>query len=177
MRFQNCGLAVLLTLTIVTAVQAAEDWKTYRYPQNGFSIEFPAAPISDEVAADPKRNIREMRYASDLGDVAYIADATLFLHSVIHGLPLDKQIQKVLEAVRGSLKCTIASQREIKFPGATAIEAVFEKCAAPVTGGAKWRGLISGDWLYQMLVLGSTPGIAGSPGAERFLASFSLIAQ
>jgi len=82
----------------------------------------------------------------------------------------------VVEGVRGSLKCSIRSQRSITFPGATAREFSFEKCPAPLTG-AKQRILITGDWLYQVMVLGSKPGVVDSPDTKRFLDSFSLTAQ
>jgi hypothetical protein len=43
--------------------------------------------------------------------------------------------------------------------------------------GAKQRILIVGDWLYQLLVLGTKPGIPESSDTKRFLESFSVVAQ
>jgi hypothetical protein len=158
------------------AVQAADDWKIYRYPQYGFAAEYPIPPQPQEQKADPKRTIRNIQYWSDKGDVAYGVNATLFIHSVLASLPPDKQIQNVLQGVRGSLKCSIRSQRPITFPGATAREIIFEKCPPPLVD-AKQRILIVGDWLYQLLVLGNKAGVPESPDTQRFLQSFSLVAQ
>jgi hypothetical protein len=176
MKFRYGWLAVLLTLTFVPTVQAADDWKIYRYPNYGFAAEYPTEPKPQEQKLDPKRLIRNIQYWSDLGEVAYGVNAALFHHKIIAGLPPDKQIQNVLEGVRGSLKCSIRSQRAITFPGGIAREIVFEKCPAPLVD-AKQRILIVGDWLYQLLVLGSKPGIPESPDTKRFLKSFSVVAQ
>ncbi len=176
MTFRLSWLVALLTLTLMPAAQAADEWKVYRYPEYGFAAEYPTPPKPQETKIDPKRLIRNAQYWSDQGDVAYGVNAALFQRSVISSLPPDKQIQNVLEGVRGSLKCSIKSQRLITFPGGTAREIIFEKCPAPMVG-AKQRILIVGDWLYQLLVLGTKPGVPESPSTKRFLESFSLVAQ
>jgi hypothetical protein len=176
MKFRWALLAALVTLTLGSAAPAADAWKTYRYPLYGFAAEYPTEPVPQEQKIDPKRLIRNIQYWSDLGVVAYGVNAALFQHSVIAGQPPDKQIQSVLEGVRDSLKCSIRSQRPITFPGGTAREIIFEKCPAPLVD-AKQRILIVGDWLYQLLVLGSKPGVPESPDAKRFLESFSVVAQ
>jgi hypothetical protein len=176
MKFRWSSIAALLTLTLVSAAQAADEWKTYRYPEFGFVAEYPTPPDPQKPQIDPKRLIRNAQYWSDKGDVAYGVNAALFHHSVITSLPPDKQIQNVLEGVRGSLKCSIRSQRPITFPGGIAREIVFEKCPAPLVD-AKQRILIVGDWLYQLLVLGSKAGVPESPDTKRFLESFSVVAQ
>lgn len=176
MTFRLVWLAALLTLMLADAVQAADEWKTYRYPQDGFAAEYPAPPTPQTQKVDPKRNIRDMQYWSDLGDVAYGVDAALFQHAVIAGQPPDKQIQNVIEGVRGSLKCSVRSQRAITFAGATAREVTFDKCPAPLVG-AKERIFIAGDWLYQVMVLGNKPGLLESADTKRFLESFSLMAH
>jgi hypothetical protein len=54
MKFRYGWLAVLLTLTFVPTVQAADDWKIYRYPQYGFAAEYPTEPGIPE-SPDTKR--------------------------------------------------------------------------------------------------------------------------
>lgn len=168
-------LAAALTLALITSAQAL-DWKTFRYPQYGFAAEYPAQPAPQEQKIDPKRLIRNAQYWADLGEVAYGVNAALFQHSIIAGQPPEKQIDSVLSGVRGSLKCTIRSQRPITFPGGTGREIIFEKCPAPLVD-AKQRILIVGDWLYQLLVLGTKAGVPESPDTKRFLESFSVVAQ
>ena len=176
MKIRLAWLAAVLTVVLAPGAQAADEWKTYRYPLYGFAAEYPTQPVPQDQKIDPKRLIRNIQYWSDLGEVAYGVNAALFHHNVIAGSPPDKQIQNVLEGVRGSLKCSIRSQRAITFPGGTAREIIFEKCPAPLVD-AKQRILIVGDWLYQSLVLGSKPGIPESPDTKRFLESFSVVAQ
>ena len=176
MKLRLAWFAALLTVALASGVQAADDWKTYRYPQEGFSADFPTQPVPQEQKPDPQRTIRNFQYWSDQGDVAFGISATLFQHSVIANQPPDKQILNVIEGVRKSLKCGIRSQRAISLPGATASEIVFEKCQGTLQG-AQQRIVIAGDWLYQVMVLGSKPGLADSGDAKRFLESFRLTAQ
>ena len=168
-------LAALSVLMLVPRAEAVE-WKTYRYPQYGFAAEYPSPPDPQEQKIDPKRLIRNMQYWADLGEVAYGVNAALFLHSVIAGQPAEKQIDAVLSGVRGSLKCSVRSQRPFTFPGGTGREIIFDKCPAPLVD-AKQRILIVGDWLYQLLVLGSKAGVPENPDTDRFLKSFSVVAQ
>jgi hypothetical protein len=53
----------------------------------------------------------------------------------------------------------------------------FSKNVPPPLVDAKQRILIVGDWLYQLLVLGNKAGVPESPDTQRFLQSFSLVAQ
>jgi hypothetical protein len=176
MKFRLALLAVLLTTALAGAVQAVDDWKTYRYPLHGFAAEYPIPPTAHDQKPEPQRVIRAIQYWSERDDVAFGVNATLFLHKIIAGQPPDKQIQNVIEGVRGSLKCSVRSQRAITFPGATAREVIFDKCPAPIVE-AKERIFIAGDRLFQVMVLGNKAGIGDSPDAKRFLESFSLIAQ
>jgi hypothetical protein len=170
-------LAVFLSVAWVFSVQAADEWKTYRYPQDGFAIEFPGVPAPQEQKLDPKRLLRDSQYWFEKGDVAYGIGASLFHHNIIAGRTPDMQIAAVIEGVRGSLKCTIRSQRPLSFPGATARELIMEKCQTTSGGVARQRVLIAGDWLYQVMVLGSKPGTEDSDDNKRFLDSFSLTAR
>ena len=176
MKFRWALIAAFGALTYGFAAQAANEWKSYRYPLYGFAAEYPTPPVPQDQKIDPKRLIRNIQYWSDLGEVAYGVNAALFQHSVIAGQPPAKQIQSVLEGVRGSLKCAVRSKRAITFPGGTGLEIVFDKCPAPLVD-AKQRILIVGDWLYQLLVLGSKAGVPESPDTKRFLESFSVVAQ
>ena len=106
MKFRLVRLAALLTL----CSQAP-----FRRPTNGKLIAIRRTDLPRNIRrhrrrrtqkVDPKRNIRDMQYWSDLGDIAYGVDAALFQHAIIAGQPPDKQIQNVIEGVRGSLKCS-----------------------------------------------------------------------
>lgn len=176
MKLKTVWIAAWLTVALVSAAHSADDWKIYRYPQDGFAAEYPIPPTPQVEKPDPNRVIRGGQYWSERDEVAFGVSATLFLHKVITGQPPDKQIQNVIGGVKSSLKCSIRSQRAITFPGATAREIIFDKCPAPLVEAIE-RVFIAGDRLFQVMVLGSKPGIVGGADTKRFMESFSLIAQ
>jgi hypothetical protein len=165
-----------MTIAFAPVAQAADDWKTYRYPQDGFAAEYPIPPGPQDQKVDPARVIRASQYWSERDNVAFGVSATLFLHKIMASQALDKQIDNVIEGVRGSLKCSVRSQRPITFPGTVAREVIFDKCPEPLTEAIE-RVYIAGDRLFQVMVLGSKPGIVGAADTKRFVESFSLIAQ
>ncbi len=169
-------LVALLTAAWVSNVQAADEWKTYRYPQDGFTAEFPAAPDVEHPKFNPRRNIRDTQYWSEANGVTYGVGASLFHHRVIASEPSAKQLVNVVDAVRRSLKCSLGSARTISLPGATGREAVLVKCKQ-ISGDAMIRAVIAGDRLFQLMVLGGPPGLADSADTKRFMKSFSLTAQ
>ncbi len=176
MIFRRVLLAAALATGFAVSGHAADDWKIYRFPQDGFAAEYPIPPGRQDAKAEPERIIRGAQYWSERDGVAFGVSATLFLHKVIGGQPPEKQIDNVIEGVRGSLKCTIRNQRPIAFPGAVAREVIFNQCPAPLTETVL-RVFIVGDRLFQVMVLGETPGIPDHADTKRFLGSFSLIAQ
>jgi hypothetical protein len=103
--------------------------------------------------------------------------AALFHHKVIAADKPDTHIKGVIERVRGSLQCSLRSQREVAFAGATAREVIFEKCQKLSGGVAKQRILLAGDWLFQVMVLGTRAGLEDGADTKRFLESFSLTAR
>lgn len=168
-------LVAAVSAAIVCSAAAADEWKTYRYPQDGFAADFPTPPDPQDQKPDPERMIRDHQYWSDKGDIAFGVGASLFHHKIIAAAPADTQLQNVIEGVRASLQCTVHSQRAIAFPGAAAREVVLDNCKK-ISGSAKQRIILAGDWLYQVMVLG-TKDIAGDSQTKRFLESFSVTAR
>jgi hypothetical protein len=176
MNLRTAWISALLALALTTGAQAADDWKIYRYPQDGFAAEYPIPPAPQEDPPEPARFIRSAQYWSERDNVAFGISATLFLHPVIAGQPPDKTVQNVIEGVRGSMKCTIHSQRAISLPGAVAREVIFDKCPAPIVEVVE-RVYVAGDRMIQVMVLGSKTGIIDAADTKRFMESFNLIAQ
>ncbi len=170
-------VSIVFLVVATSAGLAADEWKTYRFPQDGFAADFPSPVTPQDQKPDAKRMVRHNQYWSDQGDVAFGVSAAHFHHKIIVAEAPDKHLKGVIERVRGSLECTVRSQREVSFPGATAREVVFEKCKKLSGGVAKQRLLVAGDWLYQVMVLGTKPGIEDSADTKRFLESFSLTAR
>ena len=159
------------------AAPAADEWKTYRYPQDRFAADFPIPPTPQDQKPDPQRMVRHNQYWSDKGDIAFGVSAALFHHKIIASETPDKHLQGVIERVRTSLECAIRNQREVSFPGAKAREVVFEKCQKIDGGVAKQRMFLAGDWLYQVMMLSSKLGTEDNAETKRFLQSFSITAR
>jgi hypothetical protein len=161
----------------VGAAAAADDWKTYRYPQDRFVAEFPAPPAPCDQKPDPKRMIRHNQYWADKGDIAFGVSAALFQHNIIASQPPDTQINGVARRVAQSMQCSIRSQRSLSLPGATVREVIFEKCKKISDGVAKQRIVLAGDWLYQVMMLSTRNGAEDGADTRRFLESFNLTAR
>jgi hypothetical protein len=168
-------VALIVIATVGGA--AADEWKFYRYPKEGFAIEFPGEPKPQPQQVDPKKIVQSSQYWLDLGAVAYGIDATQFLHNIIASQDAARLLQSSIEGVRGSLQCTIRSQRPIEMPGSVGREVIFDKCEKIAGLVAKERFFLRGDWLYQIMMLGTKSGIEDDAGTKRFLESFAMIAM
>lgn len=175
MKHHSAWLVAAASAAIVCSAEAADEWKTYRYPQDGFVADFPTPPNPQDEKPGPERQIRHHQYWSDKGDIAFGVSAVLFHHKIIAAQPADTQLRGVIERVRESLQCVIRSESSIAFPGAAAREVVLDNCKK-ISGSAKQRIILAGDWLYQVMVLG-TKDVAGDSETKRFLESFSITAR
>lgn len=169
-------VAAFVAITACPAA-AADDWKTYRYPHERFVVDFPTPPTPQDQKPDPKRMIRHNQYWSDKGDIAFGISAALFHHKIIASETPDNHLRGVIERVQASLQCTLRSQRDLSLPGTVGREVVFEKCRKFSGGVAMQRIFLAGDWLYQVMVLGTKPDVAEDGETKRFLESFSLTAR
>jgi hypothetical protein len=89
----------------------------------------------------------------------------------------DAHLRGVIERVTASLQCKVRNQRNLSLPGTAGREVILEKCKKISNGVAKQRIYLAGDWLYQVMVLGTKPAIDDLAETKRFLDSFSLTAQ
>jgi hypothetical protein len=170
--------AAFVAVTLCAAA-AADDWKTYRYPQDRFAADFPMPPAPQDQKTDPQKIIRHTQYWTDKGDIAFGVSAAHYPHKIVAADTPDKFLRGVVERVNASLQCSVRSQRDLSLPGAVVREVVFEKCRKISANGgvAKQRVVLAGDWLYQVMVLSTKPGAEDSGETKRFLESFSLTAK
>lgn len=176
MKHRLAWFAAAASAAIVCSAEAADEWKTYRYPQDGFVADFPTQPNPEDQKPGPERMIRHNQYWSEKGDIAFGVSAALFHHKIIAAESADAHLRGVIERVKESLQCAIRSESSISFPGATAREVVLDNCKK-FPGSAKQRIILAGDWLYQVMVLGTKPDVAGDSETKRFLESFSITAR
>src|SRR5260221_11023133 len=97
----RAAILFFLTLAVFAAspAAAADDWKTYRYPQDRFAAEFPTQPKPEDQKPDPQRMIRHTQYWSEQGDIAFGISVALFQHKVITSMSSDAHLRGVIERV------------------------------------------------------------------------------
>ncbi len=168
-------LFVVAVIAAGAGPAVANDWKTYRYPNEGFAVEFPGAPRTIDMNAPAAQFVRGIQYlATDDAKNEYLGQALHYQKFIRQNNTTDKILRVVIDGAKDAAKCSIRSEKNYSFPGAFAREVVIEKCEGGVAG--KSRVLLLGDWLYFVLAMGR-PGIETSADADRFIGSFSVIGK
>lgn len=169
-------IALLIAGIVVTAGSAAANqWKVYRFPQEGFAAEFPGAPKLIDMKAPHETFVRGVQQlATDDAGTEYMGQTLIYQPAIRKNNTVDKILRVSIDGAKDAGKCSIRSERNYSFPGAIAREVVFEKCEGNVAG--KSRVLLVGDSLYFVLAIGKS-GIEKTAEADRFINSFSLIGK
>jgi hypothetical protein len=168
-------IAALLFAAVAAATTpvAANDWKIYRYPKEGFAAEYPGLPRFIDMNAPHEQFVRGVQYlATDDASTEYLGQALLYQPFIRKNNTPDKILRVSIDGANSAGKCSIRSERNYSFPGAVAREVAFENCEGMVAGRS--RVFLVGDWLYFVLVIGKT-GVETTADADRFIKSFSLI--
>ncbi|HEX2655542.1 MAG TPA: hypothetical protein VHN11_18080 [Xanthobacteraceae bacterium] len=176
MRWQAVWIYFCMVTVFGGSCTAAEEWKPYRYPKDGFVVEFPSAPKPEDALGDTRKILRFRQYWVDGSEVAFGVGAALYRHNVMTSVSSDQALRSAIEGAGSAMGCSIRSEREVTLAGTMAREVVFDRCerAGMV---AKQRFYVVGDWLYQAMVLGTIPDLETAPNVKRFLESFGLIAE
>lgn len=174
MHLPVCVLTVFLVCTRLAGPAAANDWKQYRFPDEGFALEFPAVPATKELPSSPQRVRGIQRTAKDDAGTEYMGQATLYQPGVRTKYPADVLLRAAIDGLRNAGKCTLRDARDVTLAGAAARDVILDKCAEAST--AKARFVLLGDWLYLVLAIGR-PGIEESKDTARLLDSFTVIAK
>jgi hypothetical protein len=167
-------LAALAACACAAGPGAADEWKQYRYPDEGFAVEFPRAPTTKELPSSPQRVRGIQRTAQDDAGTEYMGQATLYQPGVRAKYPAVVLLRAAIDGLRNAGKCTLREARDFPFPGAVAREVILDKCGEGST--AKARFVLLGDWLYLVLAIGR-PGIEQSADTSRLLDSFTVIGK
>ena len=94
-------LAALAACAAFAAAAAADEWKQYRYPDEGFALEFPAVPTAKALPSSPQRVRGIQRTARDDAGTEYLSQATLYQPGVRAKYPADV----LLRAAVGPRRC------------------------------------------------------------------------
>jgi hypothetical protein len=167
---------LIATGVVTTAGRAdADDWTTYRYQEEGFSVEFPGVPKATAMDVEIKNWVRGVQYlATDSARSEYLGQAMRYQPQTRQQYSSDVLLRSAIDGAMKAGKCRIRSERNFSFPGATAREVVFENCDG--THVSKARFLLVRDWHYLVLTYGAL-GVEKSPDSDRFLNSFHLLSQ
>jgi hypothetical protein len=165
-RIHTLALALSLLLMAQPWQLAAQQWKTYSFPGDGFSILFPAEPDQTTKDLETKRGKIEVRsYATQDGPAALLVGVTYFANS-----PSDTDA--VLEAgksgVLTSANARLIGENKIELGTNHGLEFTAESDTAQLTVRIYW---INGA-TYQIVVV--SPGKKPYADAQKFFDSFQL---
>jgi hypothetical protein len=168
---------ILLIAGAMAAVgpATANDWKFYRYPDEGFAVEFPGVPQTTVMKVTVKQFVRGIQYiATDDDGTEYLGQGLLYQKTFRKNYTTDILLRTAIDGAMKAGKCSIRSERNYSFPVAFAREVVFEKCEDNQAGRS--RVLLVADWLYFVLSIGR-PGVEASADTDRFISSFGVIGK
>jgi hypothetical protein len=159
---------LVASLVVLSPFAIAQDWKTYSYPADGFSVSAPSSPVaSTQNVTNADGTVEMHNYLVDVGSAALYAsvaeDASLLKKNTEEAL---KGAEKgAVDNVHGRL----VSDKRIVLGDYPGIEVEVENDTAHFTA----RIYIVRSTLYLMLVV---TGLGKPyPDAQRFLDSFHLI--
>ena len=168
MRIGLLSLAVVAVL--LSAPAAAQEWKKYSYRDDGFEIEFPAAPkLSPTVMSEQDRATKFLRtndYTYEGAELVYTTSAVLLSRT-------QPDLERGSNATFAALTCkTTVSDRSIQQFKVRSRELIGSMCIDQ-TFRIELRVFAKGNWFYQVLAAYKENG-GDVASARRFLDSFRL---
>jgi hypothetical protein len=151
------------------------DWKTYRYPAEGFAMDFPDAPTLKD-PPHSKNSILVRNYGVSKLAGAFSATAQHYRHEVISTIQPEQALQLQINALTENNRCNVRSNLPISITGGLAREAIVDTCPEKAGLITYARFYILGDWSYNSIVM-TKPEIENSVYTKRFLESFNVIAR
>jgi len=161
-------LPVLLFPLAAMQTVAAQEWHTYAYPADGFSIAAPAEPVASRQAVSGEEGTVQMHnYLLDLGTAALYASTSD--NAMVPGANADEALKGAEQGAVQNFHGRLVSDRRIVLSSYPGIEMEADSDSAHFTA----RIYIVRSRLYLTLVV-SAPGRPYAD-AERFLDSFRLL--
>lgn len=162
------GLLVILSLSQQMQAQS-ENWQTYNYSSDGFSISFPAAPTTNAQNVPTDKGTFELRaYVAQSGSSAMFAGVCDY-GTIMNGADPNAVLQGAKKGAADNVKAHITTETNITlgiYPG-VAFEAENDSLHFSV------HIFYVGTTLYQILT--ASPLKEPYSGTTRFLNSFQLI--
>jgi hypothetical protein len=165
------GYVLLAVLAAGTALAEPNGWKTYSYPEAGFSAAFPAKPKEGNQAHQSGSfgRLESKVYLVEHGGVAYVVSAT-----TLPGKARDEKTPAALldDARNGfvaGVKGKLQREGEIALKGFPGRDVEVSAAGQVVFA----RLYLVRDRLYQLVAVFPKENV-GAPDARRFLDSFAL---
>jgi hypothetical protein len=167
--FALCTLAAGLALLVVQPARlAAQEWKTYSYPADSFSVSFPAEPDQSSKELDTANGKLEVRsYATQDGQTALVVGVFEYKKGLA-GRDQTAVLEAGKQGVLTSVKARLGAEKPIALGANPGIEFTAESDAALLTV----RMYLVNNFVYQVMVV--TPGKTPYGGTQQFLDSFRL---
>ena len=175
MTSRTSGLrAIVFGITLVAlagVASAQEAWQTMTGPEQAFTADLPAIPKYTEGQAATAAGVAYTthQYQLEYGGSAYVVQFVAYPKDVVVADPqwvLQQALDRTAAGMEGG-KWT--STNFVKLKGALSVNAVGQR------GGSEVRSymVLKGRQLFTLVHIG-TAGSAGSPDAERFVASLKI---
>ncbi len=164
-RFHFLALALFLVAALAAG---AQDWQTYSYPADGFSISAPQAPVLSKQSVPGQDAAVEMHnYLADMGFAALYASVTD--EAALASKNIDEALKGAEQGAIDNVHGHLVSDRRITLGDYPGLALEVENDSAHFSA----RIYIVRSTLYLTLVVS---GLGKPyPDADRFLDSFRLI--
>ena len=165
------ALWTIAFLAIAGTAIADDGWKSFRFEDDRFAIDFPDAPATTNQGFDPETMVQTHQYYVGIESYTFIVNATLFRYEAREEIGGDERLLRLLIDIFVA-NCASHGERPVLIRGAAAREVHAENCErGPATMA---RYYFVDDWLYQLIVVGPT-GMGTSIETQHFMQSFRII--
>ena len=165
------ALWTIAFLAIAGTAIADDSWKSFRFEDDRFAIDFPDAPATTNQGFDPETMVQTHQYYVGIESYTFIVNATLFRYEAREEIGGDERLLRLLIDIFVA-NCASHGERSVLIRGAAAREVHAENCErGPATMA---RYYFVDDWLYQLIVVGPT-GMGTSIETQHFMQSFRII--
>ena len=167
------ALWTIAFLAIAGTAIADDSWKSFRFGDDRFAIDFPDAPLTTNQGFNAGTMVRTRQYYVGIESYTFIVSATLFRYEAREEIGGDERLLRLLIDIFVA-NCASHGERPVLIRGAAAREVHAENCEiGPAT--MAWYYFVD-DWLYQLIVVGPT-GMRTSIETQHFMQSFRVIGR
>jgi len=167
------ALWTIAFLAIAGIAIADDSWKSFRFEDDRFAIDFPDAPLTANQGFNSGTMVRMRQYYVGIESYTFIVSATLFRYEAREEIGGDERLLRLLIDIFVA-NCASHGERPVFIRGAVAYEVHAENCErGPATMA---RYYFVDDWLYQLIVVGPT-GMRTSIETQHFMQSFRVIGR